>query len=105
MPEIGDDQPVIGKTQTTGFWKSQLCDNSLAMFPLNIDPSWGIKSFDLDGVDENNYIIIHILDETDSTLKSFKITSKGTKKIDLSQVSEIDSNQDIKIMFEVVTWI
>ncbi len=103
MPEIGGG--TQGRTFAVGFWDSENCDNSLALFPTGIDPSWGVLSFIVDGCDTDNYVEIKILNTNGTIIKTFKYITNGSKEIDLSQYSEITSTQDIKIRVEVTTYV
>lgn len=101
MPRIGK-----GKTFAVGFWESQTADNSLAEFPSGTDFSWGSLQFFLDGLDKNNTVDVKIIEDVEGKiLKSFTFNSNGKKTLDLSQFSEISSTQDIKIRFELKTFI
>jgi len=103
---IGGGGPAsVGKTYAVGFWRSQDCDNSLASFPSGIDFSWGILSFELDGLDADNYVEIKILDTDQEILQTFKYTENGRKEIDLSQYINIPSTQDVVVRVEVTTYI
>ena len=103
MPEIiGASE---GKTYAVGFWDSQICDNSLAEFPANIDSSWGIVEFVIDGCDVDNYVDVKIMSTTNDILATRRYIINGRKKLDISQFSNISSTQDIKIRFEITTWI
>ncbi len=106
MPVIGGSTtPTIGKSYSVGFWDSELCDNSLASFPNGTDFSWGRLAFELDGLDDDNYAEVKILNTTNSILKTFKYTVGGKKELDLSQYSEISSTQDIRVRIEITTYI
>ena len=106
MPAIkGASGSSVGKTYAVGFWDSELADNSLALFPVGSDFSWGVFAFETDGLDEDNYVEIKILNTTNSILKTFKFTTNGKHEIDLSQSSEIGSTQDIIIRVEITTFI
>ena len=103
MPTIGGGE--VGKTYAAGFWQSQLCDNSLASFPTDVDFSWGIISFTFDGCDNDNFVEVKILSIYNDVLQTFKYISNGKKKIDLSQFSNISSTDNIKIRVEVTTFV
>lgn len=100
MPEIGES-----KTLAVGFWDSQICDNSLGGFMDGIDPSWGLNGFEIDGVDEDNYVELKLMDVYNNILQTIKFTTNGKKKVDVSQYTNITSTQDIKIRMEITTWI
>ena len=96
----------LGKTLALGFWQSENCDNSLAIFPSGNDFSWGENSFYADGCDNDNYVEIKIISDDDSsTLASFKYTTNGRKELDLSQYSAISETQDIHIRIEITSYI
>jgi len=107
IPDIntGDSSPQEGRTYATGFWDSETCYNSLALFPSGTDPSWGNLSFYLNGCDEDNYIDLTILDDSYNTLYSKKFVSNGKKTIDLSQIYAITSSQDIKVRIQLTTYV
>ena len=107
MPDITDGSSEVGKTQATGFWDSETCDNSLASFPSGNDFSWGENSFWVDGCDDNNYVEVRILNADNPTivLKSFRYTTNGRKELDLSQYPEIPETQDIKVRIEVTSYV
>lgn len=88
---------TIGKTYTVGFWKSQLCDNSLAGFPDGIDNSWGILGFTIDGCDEENYVEVQVLNTTNDILFNHTYKENREIKINLAEVNSISSTQDIYI--------
>ena len=102
MPEIGGGD--IGKTYAVGFWQSQNCDNSLALFPSGIDFSWGILGLEADGLDDDNYVEVKLLVD-DEVKKVIKYNINGKKKFDVSQVGSISSTDDVKIRIEVTTWV
>src|SRR3990167_2616266 len=95
----------IGKTLAVGFIDTELCDNSLALFPSGDNFSWGELSFWIDGCDADNYVEVKILDENFEILKSFKYTTNGRKELDLSQYLEIFETQDIRVRTEITTYI
>ena len=104
MPDIGSSKS--GKTLATGFWQSELCDNSLAIYPDGTDFSWGVFSFEIDGCDSDNYVEIKIIHtDTFEILKILKYTTNGRKEIDLSQYITIGSTQDIFIMPEITAYV
>ena len=105
-PEIGSSEEGVGKSYALGFWQSELCDNSLAIFPEDSDFSWGMLSFEIDGCDSNNYVEIRIINADDySILKTFKYSENGRKEIDLSQYIIVESTQDIIIRAELISYI
>ena len=107
MPDISSDGITeTGKSLASGFWQSELCDNSLASFPSGTDFSWGSLIFEIDGCDSNNYVEIKILNtDTYAVLQSFKYTTNGRKELDLSQYLEISDTQDITIMAELTSYV
>ena len=107
MPDISNASgDSTGKTLATAFFQSELCDNSLAIFPDGTDFSWGVFSFEVDGCDSNNYAEIRIIHSTTfEILKSFKYTTNGYKEIDLSQYIEIESTQDVFIMPIITSYV
>ena len=106
MPTITDSGDEVGKSLALGFWQSELCDNSLAIFPDNTDFSWGVLSFKIDGCNSDNYVEVKIINADDySVLTSTIYKTNGKKEIDLSQYITIGSTQDIKIRAELVSYI
>ena len=105
MADIGEGDSGIGKSLDVGFWDSQLCDNSLAAFPDGTDFSWGFIGIDIDGCDVDNYVELKLLDENNTILKNIRLNTNGRKKIDISDFSNVNSTQDIKIRIEITTWI
>ena len=106
MPEIGSGGTEIGKSLVLGFWQSENCDNSLAIFPDGNDFSWGTLIFEVDGCDSNNYAEVKIINsDTFAVLKSFKYTTNGRKELDLSQYIAIGSTQDILIRIELTSYV
>lgn len=104
MPEIGGDSG--GSTYSVGFWQSQVCDNSLANFPTDIDSSWGILGLEVDGTDSDNYIeVIFVNVTTLEDIKRYRFNSNGKKQIDVSEINNISSSQDLKIRIEITTYI
>lgn len=101
MPDISTE----GKSYAVGFWNSELCDNSLALYPEGDDFSWGENSFEIDGCDSDNYVEVAVIDENGDVLKSFIYTTNGRKELDLSQYLEISSTQDIHIRMKITTYI
>ena len=105
-PEIGSGGTEIGKSYAFAFWQSELCDNSLAIFPDGTDFSWGVLSFEVDGCDSDNYVEVKIINADDySILKTAKYTSNGRKELDLSQYISIGSTQDIFVRAELTSYI
>ena len=106
MPDIPSGEPFeTGKSYAVGFFDSEICYNALALFPSDNDPSWGNVTFYVDGCDQDNYVEIKVLNETNSILYSKRFTSNGRKSIDLSQIYAITSNENIKIRIEVTTYV
>ena len=107
MPDIASSSgDATGKTLATGFFQSELCDNSLAIFPDGTDFSWGVLSFKVDGCDSDNYVEIRIINANDySILLSRRYTTNGSKEIDLSQYLAIGSTQDIFIRAELISYV
>ena len=107
MPDITSSSgDTIGKTYAFGFFQSELCDNSLAIFPDGTDFSWGVLSFEVDGCDSDNYVEVKIINADDySILKTAKYTTNGRKELDLSQYIAIGSTQDIFIRPELTSYI
>lgn len=103
--ELATGGTAEGKTYAVGFWDSQTCDNSLAEFPSDIDPSWGILGLEIDGVDAENYVEVVILSTTRDLLISFRFTTPGKKRIDLSQYSQITSTQDVIVRIQLTTFV
>ena len=106
MPDITDfSESEVGKTYATGFFDTELADNSLASFPSGNDFSWGELSFWVDRCDSDNYVEVKILDENNEILVGFKYTTNGRKELDLSQYPEISETNDIHIRMEITTYI
>lgn len=106
MPDIGGSgDSGIGKTYALGYWQSEECDNSLAIFPDGYDFSWGILSLEIDGCNDDNYVEVKILNNTNDVLKSVKYTENGSKALDLSQYHSIESTQDVYIRIEIINYI
>src|SRR3990167_9186092 len=108
MPDITDfSESEVGKTYATGFFDTELADNSLASFPSGDDFSWEELSFWVDGCDSDNYAEVKIIntDNPVEILKSFKYTTNGRKELDLSQYPEIPETQDIQIRVEITTFV
>src|SRR3990167_9734074 len=106
MPDITDfSESEVGKTYATGFFDTELADNSLASFPSGNDFSWGELSFWVDGCDSDNYAEVKILDENNEILVGFKYTTNGRKELDLSQYPEISETADIHIRMEITTYV
>ena|SRR3990167_1166530 len=105
MPDIGESGSG-GITYSTGFWQSQTCDNSLAQFPTTIDSSWGILGLEVDGTDSDNYIEVILVNVTTlEDIKRYRFNSNGKKQIDVSEINNISSEQDLKIRIEITTYI
>lgn len=107
MPDIiSSSGDTLGRTLALGFWESELCDNSLAIFPDNTNFSWGVFLFEVDGLDSDNYVEIKIINADDySVLKTIKYTTNGRKELNLSQYLAIGSTQDIFIRAELVSYV
>ena len=97
--------PLDGKTQTAGFWASEICDNSLAGFPSGIDNSWGLFGLQIDGVDNDNFVEIELLNMTNDVLEIIKFSKRGNKQISINQFSNIGSTDDIRIRIVVTAWV
>ena len=105
MPEIGGSTTGKGKTFSVGFWDSENCDNSLASFPSGVDFSWGVLSLEVNGCDDDNFVEVKLLNETNDVLHTEKYVTNGPKELDLSTISAITSTQDIKVRVQITTFV